>query len=142
MSGEEGEIFRLVAAPQRSKRARVDPLEAVRASGVLHLFEKMEKTPVPEASLKPYFPRGLPGIDFASFRPRLKKPKILGTRLERVEAVGYHKIEPLDPLLLKEALTFKPETTARGGKQGEAKKTKTTGTKKEQIQPQKKRSKK
>ena len=108
-----GVIFRLVAPPEASKR--VDPLEAVRASGVLPLFEEMERTPAPDATLRPYFPRGAPAlVDLAALRPRLKKPKIFGTRLERLVAASrpgapptHVPSGPLDPALLREALAVR-----------------------------------
>ncbi len=116
-----GAIFRLVAPPDASKR--VDPLEAVRASGVLPLFEEMERTPAPDATLRPYFPRGAPAlVDLAALRPRLKKPKIFGSRLERLVAASrpgaappHVPSGPLDPALLREALAVREAPAGNGG---------------------------
>jgi hypothetical protein len=115
-----GGIFRLVGPPDADKR--VDPLDAVRASGVLPLFEEMERTPAPDATLRPYFPRGVPGVaDLGALRPRLKKPKIFGVRLERLVAASrpgapppHEPGGPLDPSLLREALAVR-ETAGGSG---------------------------
>jgi hypothetical protein len=115
-----GVIFRLVGPPEADKR--VDPLEAVRASGVLPLFEEMERTPAPDATLRPYFPRGVPGVaDLAALRPRLKKPKIFGVRLERLVAASkpgappaHEPSGPLDPSLLREALAVREPAAGSG----------------------------
>ena len=105
-------IFRLEPPPDPSRPA-LDPLAVVRAHGLLPLFETAGREAC-DPTFRPYLAH-LPGeTDFESVRPRLKKAKIFGTRLELLEErPAYRPLEPLDPELLKRAFTFAALPAAR-----------------------------
>ena len=77
----------------------------MRETEIFHLFEEQKQEQ--EKTFKPFI-KHLPGeVDYEAIKPRLKKEKLFGTKMELVEeGVKYEKIEPVDQELLKRSLTF------------------------------------
>lgn len=128
-------MFHLIDPPKEAPP--LDPVGLVKNAGVLPLFEALERNVVADPTFETLLGY-LPGTtDWKAMKPRLRKPKIFGEHLERVQPnAAPVKIEPVDVALLKEAFTFtklapkKPNasTTKAQGAAGVAKKKTTSST--------------
>jgi hypothetical protein len=104
---------------KQKKGSFLDPLSVTRETGLYQLFE--EQKVEQDETFKPFLSH-LPGeIDYATIKPRVKKEKLFGTKMELVtEDVKYEKIEPVDQELLKKSLTFKNDKVVKKKKPASA----------------------
>lgn len=102
------QIIRLVEPPD--ERAALDAVGVVEENQLLVLFRELQadREGPPDETFRPYL-KHLPGQpNYAELKPRVKKPKIFGARLERLS----EDINPssthgaLDDTLLRKAFTF------------------------------------